>query len=267
MHRGWINEFREVLFTGFSSLRSYSATRLLFKVGQRCTLDVSKMADSNNNWIVRIEILRIELMFIRNNLCATIVAIFFFYFKKFILHNFLTAFRIVENILQILYGLHQLVIFLMQLIHPQSCELRQTHVNYGLRLKLIQIKTFLKVGLSVCRCLAGTDNMNNLIDIVTGNNQPFQYMGTLLRFIQIKLCTTNCHVMTMLYKIFNAFLQAQQTWTPFHQRNTIHRERALQGCHLEEFVQNNIGISVTLYVNDNTHSLTTCFVIDIRNTL
>ncbi len=92
-------------------------------------------------------------------------------------------------------------------------------------------------------------------------------MGTLLRLLQVKLRATDSHIMTMLHEIAYTLLEVQQTGTSLDQCDVIHREGTLQGCHLKEFVQQYVRISIALYIHDDTHTLTTRLVIDISNTL
>ena len=92
-------------------------------------------------------------------------------------------------------------------------------------------------------------------------------MCALLRLLEVKLSTTDGYVMTMLNEVLNALTKAQQTWTTSNQRDTVYRERTLQSCHLEELIQNNVCIRITLHVNNDTHTLTARLVIYVRDTL
>ena len=109
--------------------------------------------------------------------------------------------------------------------------------------------------------------MNHFVYIVARNNQSFQDVRTILSLTQVILGTTDSYVMTMLYEILNTFLQAQCTWTTFHQGDIVHGERTLKGGHLKQLIQDNIGIRIALYVNYDTHTLTASFVVGIGNTV
>ena len=91
-------------------------------------------------------------------------------------------------------------------------------------------------------------------------------MCTFLCFLQVKLCTADSDIVTMLNEVFNALTKAQQTWTTRYQCDTVYRERTLQSCHLEELIQNNVCIRITLHINNDTHTLTARLVIYVRDT-
>ena len=185
------------------------------------------MAHGDDYRVVGIEVLWIELVVVGLDHGAACVTILLFHLVQLVLHHLLTKLRVIENLVQIVDGLHQLVKLVVQLLQAQACELAQTHIHNRLALQFIQLETLLQVALSIRRSLAGTDNMYHLVDIVAGDDQTFQDMSTLLCLLQFELSTTDRHVMTMVYEILHALLQAQQTRTATHKGDTIHRERAL----------------------------------------
>ena len=213
VHRGRIDELGEVLLTGVSSLGAYSTASLLTELLQRRTLDITEMTDRDDHRIVRIEVLGIELMLVGDDLCAALVTIFLLHLKEVVLHHFLAKFGIVENLLQISDALLQLVVFSMEVIETKLRELRQTHVYDSLRLKLIQVETFLQVALCIRRALTATDDMHYLVDVVAGVDQSFEDMCTLFGFVQIELGAADGHLMTVLYEVSNAFLQREKLRT------------------------------------------------------
>ena len=179
------------------------------------------MAHGDDYRVVGIEVLWIELVVVGLDHGAACVTILLFHLVEFVLHHLLAKFRVIENLVQIVDGLHQLVKLVVQLLQAQACELAQTHIHNRLALQFIQLETLLQVALSIRRSLAG------LVDIVAGDDQTFQDMSTLLCLLQFELSTTDRHVMTMVYEILHALLQAQQARTATHKGDTIYRERAL----------------------------------------
>ena len=121
MHCCWIDIFGEVFLTCASTLRTNTTTSLLLEVCKRSTLDITKMTNGNNNRVIRIEVLSIKLMFIRDNLCTTVIAILLLNLLQLFLHYFLTTLRVIKNLLQILNGLHEFLKLLMQLVKTQTC--------------------------------------------------------------------------------------------------------------------------------------------------
>ena len=113
VHRCRIDIFGEVLFPCPCPLRANAATCLLLEIGKRRTLDITEVADGNDDRVVRIEIFCIELVFVGNDLRTTFIAVLLLHLLQFCLHHFPATLRIVEDFLQILDGLHQLVKFLV----------------------------------------------------------------------------------------------------------------------------------------------------------
>ena len=153
---------------------------------------------------------------------TTCVTILLLYLVEFILHYLLAELRIVQNLVQVVDGLHQLVEFIVQLLQTQACQLAEAHIHDGLTLKFIEFEALLQVALSIRRSLAGSDNMYHLVDVVAGNDQALENMSTLLSLLQFELGAADRNIMTMLYEILYTLLQAQKTWAAINKSNAIH---------------------------------------------
>ena len=153
---------------------------------------------------------------------TTCVTILLLHLVEFILHYLLAELRIVQNLVQVVDGLHQLVEFIVQLLQTQACQLAEAHIHDGLTLKFIEFEALLQVALSIRRSLAGSDNMYHLVDVVAGNDQALENMSTLLSLLQFELGAADRNIMTMLYEILYTLLQAQKAWTAFNKSDAIH---------------------------------------------
>ena len=153
---------------------------------------------------------------------ATCVTILLLHLVEFILHYLLAELRIVQNLVQVVDGLHQLVEFIVQLLQTQACQLAEAHIHDGLTLKFIEFEALLQVALSIRRSLAGSDNMYHLVDVVAGNDQALENMSTLLSLLQFELGAADRNIMTMLYEILYTLLQAQKTWAAINKSYAIH---------------------------------------------
>ena len=58
--------------------------------------------------------------------------------------------------------------------------------------------------------------MYHLVDVVHGDDQTFEDVGTLLCFLQVVLGATDRHIMTVLYEVLYALLEGEQTGTAFY---------------------------------------------------
>ena len=182
------------------------------------------MTDSDYHWVVWIEIFWVELVVVRFDHGAACIAILILYFVEFVLHYLLAKLWIVQDLIQIIDGLHQFVEFIMQLLQTESCQLRQAHINNSLTLNLVQFEALLQIALCIRRSLACSDDMNYFVDIVACDDKAFQDMSTLLCFLQLVLGTADCYVMTVLHKVLDAFLEGKQTRTSLDEGYTVDRE-------------------------------------------
>ena len=179
------------------------------------------MRDGDDNRIIGIEVFGIELVVEWDNLCTTLVAILLLNLEQILLHNLLTTLGVIENLLQLGNELLQVVELLVELINTQTCELSQTHINDSLRLKLIEIEASLQVALSISRSLRVTNNMYNLVDIIYGDDQALEDVGTLLSLAQIVLGTTDGNIVAMLNEVLDTLLERKQAGTTLNQSDVI----------------------------------------------
>ena len=78
----------------------------------------------------------------------------------------------------------------------------------------------------------------------------------------------------MLNEVRDAILQREQFRTQLrvvvlvgHQRDAVDREAALQCGHLEELVEDDLGVGVFLHIDDDAHALTAGLIVDVGNAL
>ena len=216
MHGGGIDILGKVLFACACALGSHSTSCLLAELAQRRALDVAQMAHGYHHGVVGIEVFGVELVLVRLDLGTTGIAILFLNLLKLILHDLLAQFGIVKDCLQMGDELLQLFILVAQLVHAQTCELCQTHVYDGLRLELVKLETLLKVALGVDGGLAGSDDVDHLIDIVARDDETLNDVGTVLCFLQVKLGAADHNIVTMLYEVGDAVFQREKTRTALH---------------------------------------------------
>ena len=81
------------------------------------------MRNSYNHLIISVKIFRIELFCIWNYLCASLVAVFFLYFKQFLLNNFHLQIDTGQNTFKIIYQGHNFSIFGPELLLFESSKL------------------------------------------------------------------------------------------------------------------------------------------------
>ncbi len=223
------------------------------------------MAHGDHHGVVGIEVLGVELMVVGSDHRAAWVAVLLLHLVQFVLHHLLAKLGVVENLVEVVDGLHQLVEFIVQLLQAQARELAEAHIHDRLALQFVQFESLLQVALCVARSLAGTDNVYHLVDVVAGNDETLEDVGALLCLLQVELCAADGHVVTVLHKVLHAFLQTQETWTASHEGDAVHGEGTLEGSHLEELVEEYVGIGVALHVHHDAHTLSARLVVHVRH--
>ncbi len=249
------------------SLGSDTAASLLVELVELGALDVTHVRNGDDHGVVGIEVLGIELMVEGNDFRTALVAILLLDLLQFLLHDLLAALGIVQYLLQVGNKLHQVIVLLVQLVYAQARQLREAHVNDGLRLQLVQFEALLQVALGIAGRLGVADDVNHLVNVVDGNDQSFQDVGALLSLLQVVLGATDGDVVAVLDEVLDALLQRQEARTPLDQGDVVDGERRLQGRHLEQFIQQHVGVGVALAVHDDAHALTARLVVDVGHAL
>ena len=132
MHRSLVNFLDEVLVAGTAGLRTDTATRLLTEVGERRTLDIAEMRDSDDHVVVGVHIFGVELGRHLDDLGLTLVAVFLFDLLELgvddVVAHLLAGEQLVEMRDEFLY----LLVVVLQLVDTQAGERRQTHIHDSL---------------------------------------------------------------------------------------------------------------------------------------
>ena len=203
------------------SLGTDASASLLVELVKLGALDVAHVRNGDDHRIVGIEVLGIELVVEGNNLGAALVAILLLHLLQFLLHDLLATLGVVEDFLQVGNELHQVVVLLMQLVDTQASQLTQAHVDDGLRLELVQVEALFQVALGVAGGLAVSNNVYHLVNVVDGDDQTLQDMGTLAGLAQVVLGAADGDIMAVLDEVLDALLEREQTGTSLDQGNVI----------------------------------------------
>ena len=153
----------------------------------------------------------------------------------------------------------------MQLLLLQTRELCQAHFDDGLRLHLVEFEAVHQSLLGFGGCLAGADEANYLVDVVRGNDEAFQNVGTLLRFAQFELRAANDDIVAVLHEDLYAVFQRQRLGASVYEAHAVDGKGTLQGRHLEELVQDDVGVGVALHVHHDAHTFAVAFVVDVAD--
>src|SRR5690554_8089447 len=100
--------------------------------------------------------------------------------------------QVFEDVLKALNLFHQTLILCTQLVLLQTGQLTQAHFNNGSGLYVGQFKAGNQILTCLVRSLRSTNDADDFVDIVAGNDESLQNMSTLLGLIQLVAGTT-CH--------------------------------------------------------------------------
>ena len=222
------------------------------------------MADSDDHIVVRNEILLIEVATEVVDLGLALVAKLLLDLGHLISNHLHTENVVGKDRLEISNEVHHIIILLVQILNAETCELAQSHIDDSLRLDLVDVETSLQVALCIGWGAACTDDANHLVDIVAGNDESLKDVSAFLCLIEVKLGAANHHLMTVSHEVCDEVLKVEQLWHAkclwmswdWHESDIVYAEIRLQLGHLEELVEQYIGIDSLLHIDHDAHTLT-----------
>ena len=143
----------------------------------------------------------------------------------------------------------------------------EAHVENGAGLHLAQLETLNELATGYFGVARAADELNNLVQMVEGNEQAFQDVGPLLGFGQLVLGAANDDFGAVLHKVVDELLQVQRHRAALHEAHVVHAKRTLQLRILVEVIKHHAGHGVALEVVHDAHAVAVRLVAHIRNAL
>ena len=213
------------------------------------------MRDGDDHLVVGIEILGIEFAGGIVDLGATGIAVLLTHLYKFVFNHAAAYFGIVENKFQTGDKVFDLFVLLVEFILLQAGELSQTHIHDRLSLDVGEAETLAESRLGRLRTFGITYYLDNLVDMVGGDDKSFENMRAILSFLQLELCAANHHFVTVIHECLYKLLEIEQLRTTVYKRHIVNRERRLHRSHLVELVEHNIGVGILTQLDNYSHPL------------
>ena len=173
----------------------------------------------------------------------------------------------IEHRFQVVDKLHQLVVLGHNLVALQAGEALQAHIENGAGLNFAELEALDELATSHLRVARAANKLYNLVQMVEGNEQAFEYVGTLLGFSQLVPGAPNDDFGAVLHKVMNELLQVQRHRAALHQAHIINTKRTLQLRVLVKVVEHHAGHGVALEVVHNAHAVAVRLVAHVRNAL
>ena len=173
-----------VLLPGGHALLAHAALALGGVFADGGALDVAGLGEGEDALLLLDEIFDVDLVLHILDLRLALVAELLRQSGQLLLEDLPHQRVVGQHTAEVGDALLQLVILLLQLFPIQTLQSLQAHVQNGLRLHLIQPEARHEVFAGVVVALA--DDLDDLVDIVLGDEQTLQQVGALQRFIQIE---------------------------------------------------------------------------------
>ena len=245
-----------VVLDGLHALDSLSSPVLISEILDRHALYVAHLGRGDDCRLIRDHILDGDFGLIKFEFCSSLVSVFIGNLEKLLPDHAEKKILVCKNCLQSVDRLQETLIFRFDLSSFQTGQSTQTHVNDCLGLCVGEFKAFHELSLGCLDIFGTADNCDDLVDIVKRDQQTFQNMSPLLRFVEIILCPSGDDFLLMHQVVHQNIPDVHHLRFAVHQRKVDDTERILQLRMLIELVENDVGIGIPADFNADFHSLT-----------
>ena len=145
--------------------------------------------------------------------------------------------------------------FSLDLFGLESGESSQTHVENRLRLTLGQLEPLLQLGRSDLGVLRGSDELDDLVDIVDGDLEALEDVLAIQRPGQIEFGAPHDDDEAMVDVVLKHLAKRQYLRLAVHERQHDDPERGLHLRMLVQTVQHDFRHRITLELDDDPHAV------------
>ena len=254
----------EVRVAGGAGLDAHAAAVLRAELGERGALDVAQVGDRDDLVLVGVEVLGVELILGEGDFGAAGIAVFLLELAGLVLDDAQLEFHAGEDFLAVGDELHQLVVFVLELLPLESDQLAQAHVHDFGGLDVGEVP-------AVHQDLAGfldggglvADHVHDLVDDVHRLEEAFQDVGALLRLVQLELRAADHHLVAEVDEVAEDLLEGEGARAALHEGDVVEREAGLERGVLEQGVQHDAGVHALLEADHHADTLAGALVVDI----
>ena len=244
-----------ILVPGGDALAALSALGLGGVLTGGGPLDVPRLGEGKDTLLFFNQVFNVDVVLGKADLCLTVVAVLVPDLLQLGFQHPPEHLFIGQELVEIGNLLFQLGILRLQLLPVQPLERNEPHVTNRLGLHVVQLEPLHQPVLRVV--VAGTDNPDDLVNVVLGNEQTFDQMRPLLGFPAVKDGPAGDDLL-LEGDVFVQNLPQGQGLGLFlvvHQRQHYHRKRGLHLGLGKQTVQHHLGVCVFLQLNDDAHPL------------
>ena len=256
-----------VLIPGGDALLAHAALGLGRILADGGALDVARLGEGEDALLLFYEILNVNLILHVLDLGLTVIAVLIGNGGELFLEDLLDKTFVREDPVIISDPLFQFLVFPLQLFPVKTLEGFQAHIQNRLGLDLIQSEASHQCFLGVI--IAGTDDLDDLVNIVLGDEQTLQQVGSLLGLFQVVLGAADDDLFLEGKILVNDMPQGEdlRLRLVIHQGQHIDGKGGLELGLGEQAVEHHLGIGVPLELDNDAHTVTVGFIPDIGNAL
>ncbi len=173
--------------------------------------------------------------------------------------------RIRQKLLVVPDPLHKLIILILEFLPIQALQRLQTHIQNGLCLNIIQTEALHQLLLGII--IGRADDMDDLVNVVLGDEQTLQQVRPLLCLAQVVLRPPGQNFLLVGQILVNDLPQGQDPGLLLivHQCQHDNAEAGLQSGLLKEVVQHHLGVGILFQLDDHPHTVAVGLVPQVGN--
>ena len=292
MRRGGKDILREVLLAGAHGRNAAAAAALCAVDRGRLTLDVAELSEGVRAVLLLDEVLDVD--FVRDvfDLRVALVAVLLLDLLKLLLDDGEDVRVARQDLLEALDAAFEVLVLLVDLLLLQTGQAAKTHINDGLRLRLVEVEFEVlravhdaeqgdlvdperlrhQVFLGLRLVLGGADDCDNAVDIVGCDLETLQNVRTVACLLEVEARAALNDVLLEADILVENLAQRQHTRLELavrtrNERDMNHRNGVLQLRVGEQLVQNDLRVRVAADVHHDLHALAGGMVLNIGDAL
>ena len=256
-----------VLVPGGDALLAHAALGLGGVLADGGALDITGLSQSKDALLLLDQVLDIDLVLHVLDLGDAVVAVLVADGSQLILQHAAQHILVGQQLLEVGNLGFQIGVLLLQLLAVQTLKCFQAHIQNGLCLDLVQLEALHQIFTGVV--VAGTDDVDDLVDVVLGHQQTLQQMGPLLCLAQVELGAAGDDLLLEGDILVQDEAQGQNLGLGLvvDQSQHIDGKGGLQLGLSEQTVQHHLGIGSGFQLDDDSHTVAVRLVADVGDAL
>ena len=255
----------EVLFALFHADDALAAAALRAVGADGGALDVALVRDGDDAGFVGDEVFDVDLALVGHDVGAARVAVLLFDFEQLGLHDAHELLLAGEQALEVLDALDEFEVFLLDLVAFEAGELVEAHLEDGVALEFGQLELVHQLLLRVLAVVGVLDDLDDGVDVVERDAEPFEDVGAFLGLLQFELRAPGDDFLAVRDVALDHLLDVHHARPTVVDRQHDDAERVFELRVLVEVVDDNLRNGVALQLDDDADAVLVGLVADIAD--